>query len=142
MIALVDSMLLQILTTIISHNILQNRTKLFKWRHWKFFSPGPHSGTSCWLSTSHNSTDTQIRALDQPLAVKQIRQCRQNKWKIFELIIKPKNKRLEGDGRTRPRPTIRKPIRWIDLWQEIQWAAFLEETYHDQVEIFWFLFDM
>ena len=33
------------------------------------------------------------------VAVKQIREWRQNKLKIFEPTVKPKNKRLEGGGR-------------------------------------------
>ena len=32
------------------------------------------------------------------VAVKQIREWRQNKLKIFEPTVKPKNKRLEGGG--------------------------------------------
>ena len=31
--------------------------------------------------------------------IKRIREWRQNKLKIFELTVKPKNKRLEGGGR-------------------------------------------
>ena len=46
------------------------------------------------------------------VAVKRIRELRQNKLKIFEPTIKPKNKRLEGGGR-KPldqQLEIRKPI--------------------------------
>ena len=35
------------------------------------------------------------------------------------------------------RPTIRKPISWMDLWQEIQWTACLGETYHSQAKYFY-----
>ena len=46
------------------------------------------------------------------IVVKRVRELRQNKLKISEPTLKPKNKSLEGGGKTTT-PTIRKPISWI-----------------------------
>ena len=43
---------------------------------------------------SHHKTAEKFH-----VAVKRIREWRQSKFKIFELTVKPKNKRLEGGGR-------------------------------------------
>ena len=52
-----------------------------------------HAAIKCAEKNNHKAAEKFY------VAVKQIREWRENKLKIFEPTLKPKNKRLEGGGR-------------------------------------------
>ena len=56
-------------------------------------------------------------------------------WKYLNQQLSQRIKDLKVVGKKTNRPTIRKPISWMDWWREIQWIACLEENFNSQGEI-------